>query len=463
MAGIGFSANPTTPHFSDGILCIFWVGFFYSACIAMTLQLMDPAGTASILSLVVLGSIFAQIWSSLQLFFAKRWFQSPVHIPHCRAFQACYVFVVWTRHRSICAGILASALTYGTCPRLLLWLPIQKRPATLPQSSSKRSRQQQVDGEISSSQTFDTISGNAENRHKAEYAHGCNVLAMHVSRAANKHISSHFVKGCGLSFEVSLDYVGESVDSHQRRHFNFVWKASIGYKIVKTSCFNLRRNQVDKLVNDVNAKNAKEIDDKKAKLTLINFPPEWITFARACELQYFARTSAEEVAKDYVGICIECRYLGVLANNVSEQSDYASEDNYAEHPLEWPDVGDDKKNSHRQVWCKWSLQLPDDKRCSKTLNDDSSMRNSVIFPTHLKQALQRCKFTKPPALEPLAVALHQLSSNCIRLPVVASTSHYLATPRVSLQNLDATVGNLETRNKVALQASRRRASACTRK
>ena len=131
MAVIGFSENPTTQHFSDGILCIFWVGFSYSTCIAMTLQLMDPAGTASILSLVVLGCMFAQIWSSLQLFFAKRWFQSPVHIHHCRAFQACYVFVVWTRQRSIFAGILAAIFTYGACPRLLLWLPILKRPAAL--------------------------------------------------------------------------------------------------------------------------------------------------------------------------------------------------------------------------------------------------------------------------------------------------------------------------------------------
>ena len=131
MAGSGSSDTLDTPNFSDGILCVFWAGLSYSASIAITLQLLDPGRSASPVLLVVVGSIIAQIWSSLQLALAKRWLDSPVHIPHCKAFQACYAFVVWTRQHSIFAGTLAAIFTSGACPRLLLWLPILKRPAAL--------------------------------------------------------------------------------------------------------------------------------------------------------------------------------------------------------------------------------------------------------------------------------------------------------------------------------------------
>ena len=85
-----------------------------------------------------IGSMLAQIWSSLQFALMKRWLGSPVHDPHCKAFQVCHAFVLWTRQRSIFAGILAANFTYGAYPRLLLWLPalrspaaLQKRPAAL--------------------------------------------------------------------------------------------------------------------------------------------------------------------------------------------------------------------------------------------------------------------------------------------------------------------------------------------
>ena len=123
-----------------------------------------------------------------------------------------------------------------------------------------------------------------------------------------------------------LDYLAESMDNHREWNFNFVWKASFGHKVLKTSRFNLRKNQVDKFIEEVNADEANQ--------TLPSFPKEWITAARACELQELARSSAESLAKVYDGVHIECRYLGVLANNASEQSTSDSKNNYVEHPLE---------------------------------------------------------------------------------------------------------------------------------
>ena len=131
MVGIGSSNKLNTSNFFDGMFSVFWAELSYGASIAMTLQLLDPDGGASTVLLIVLGSMLAQIWSSLQLALIKRWLGSPVHDPHCRAFQACHALVVWTRQRSIFAGILAAIFTYGACPRLLLWLPILKHPAAL--------------------------------------------------------------------------------------------------------------------------------------------------------------------------------------------------------------------------------------------------------------------------------------------------------------------------------------------
>ena len=129
MASAGSSEQLNTSNFFDGILSVFWAELSYGASIAMTLQLLDSEGGASTVLLIAVGSMLAQIWSSLQFALVKRWLGSPVHDPHCRAFQACHAFVVWAKQRSIYAGILAAIFTYGACPRLLLWLPILKRPS----------------------------------------------------------------------------------------------------------------------------------------------------------------------------------------------------------------------------------------------------------------------------------------------------------------------------------------------
>ena len=119
MVGIGPSEK----------LVVLWALLSYSAVIAKALQLLDPGGNTSTVLLAVVGSMLAQIWSSLLLALAKCWLDSSVHIPHCRAFQACYVFMVWTSQFSISAGTLAAIITYCACPGLLLWLPIRKRSA----------------------------------------------------------------------------------------------------------------------------------------------------------------------------------------------------------------------------------------------------------------------------------------------------------------------------------------------
>ena len=131
MAGSCSSNKLNMLNFFDGIFSVFWAELSYGASIAMTLQFLDPDGGASTVLLIIVGSMLAQIWSSLQFAWIQRWLGSPVHDPHCRAFQACHAFVVWTRQHSIVAGILAALFTYGACPRLLLWLPILKRPAAL--------------------------------------------------------------------------------------------------------------------------------------------------------------------------------------------------------------------------------------------------------------------------------------------------------------------------------------------
>ena len=123
------SEKLSTSNFFNGMFSVFWAELSYGALISMTLQLLDPDGCAPTALLVVVGSMLAQIWSSLQLALVERWLGSPVHDPHCRAFQACHAFVVWSRQHSIVAGVLAAIFTYGACPRLLLWLPILKRPA----------------------------------------------------------------------------------------------------------------------------------------------------------------------------------------------------------------------------------------------------------------------------------------------------------------------------------------------
>ena len=104
--------------------------------------MLDSDGCASTVMLVVIGSVLAQVWSSMQLTVAERWLGRPIHDPNCRAFQACHAFVAWTMQLGIFAGGLAAVFTYVACPQWLLWLPILKRPAGPdghPQSASRTS------------------------------------------------------------------------------------------------------------------------------------------------------------------------------------------------------------------------------------------------------------------------------------------------------------------------------------
>ena len=220
--------------------------------------------------------------------------------------------------------------------------------------------------------------------------HWCDDLAKSLTTAANAHISGLFVDGCGLKFDVTLDYLAESMDNHGEWNFSFVWKASFGHKVLKTSRFNLRKNQVDKFIEEVNADEANQ--------TLPSFPKEWITAARACELQDLARNSAERIAKAYDGVNIECRYLGVEASNAIERSGSACENNYVEHPLEWPDIDNGNPNNHREVWYRWSLQLPDDKRSDNTSADDSSVWTSAITRMQLNHIFEGRNFSEPAGL-----------------------------------------------------------------
>ena len=113
-------------NFFDGMLSVFWAELSYGALITMTLQLLDRDGSVSIVLLVVIGSMLAQIWSSLQLALVEHWLGSLVHDPNCMVFQAYHALVVWTRQHGIFAGVLAPMFTYVACPRLLPWFPIPK-------------------------------------------------------------------------------------------------------------------------------------------------------------------------------------------------------------------------------------------------------------------------------------------------------------------------------------------------
>ena len=54
------------PNFFDGMLSVFWAELSYGASIAMALSLLDSDGCASTVMLVVIGSVLAQVWSSMQ-------------------------------------------------------------------------------------------------------------------------------------------------------------------------------------------------------------------------------------------------------------------------------------------------------------------------------------------------------------------------------------------------------------
>ena len=300
MAGFGFSEKLTIPNFPDGILCIFWVGLSYSASIAITLQLLDPGGSASTALLVVVGSMFAQIWSSLQLVVAKRCFYGPVHIPHCRAFQSFYAFMVWTRQRSICAGILAAIFTYGACPRLLLWLPILKRPAALPQPNSKRPRQHQVDVKISSLQSIDTTTGNTHDagvestssykkaKHNEDYDESCHCLATKLTRTANREISAVRPKAKGLEFEVSFKFIGTTKGNRQSKPFrNFQCEASVAGKVVRTVDVPVRNDKIKGALQSTEA--------------LLHFPKAFKTALKAQVLLDVAAESARTALEKYKG------------------------------------------------------------------------------------------------------------------------------------------------------------------
>ena len=349
---------------------------------------------------VAIAGLLAQLAGTASIRIAEFILPMKIHSPMCREWGAAQVFVGSVLQTSCLyePSLVATVLlpSFLACNVLvvytdwMLWAPSAKRPAGLPQPNCKRPRQQQVDVEISSLQHIDTTIGNTQKRHKPDYAHVCNKLATHLTRVANKDISSHFVKGRGLSFEVSLDYLGESVDNHRIWHFNFVWEASIGHRVMKTSCFKLRTKQVQKLEKDIKA--------EKANPTLPSFPLEWITFARACELPELARNSAESVAKVYDGVHIECRYLGVETDNASQQSASACENNYVEHPLEWPDIGNGILKQHREVRYIWSLQLPGDKCSDNTSDDEIYTWRSKIISSQLNHILERRKFCEPDGL-----------------------------------------------------------------
>ena len=137
-----YSEKLNASNFFEGMLSVFWAELSYGASIAMTLQLLDSGSNASIALLVVIGSVLAQVWSSMQLTVAERLLDRPIHYPNCRAFQACHAFVAWTMQLGIFAGGLAAVFTYVACPQWLLWLPILKRPAGSdghPQSASRTS------------------------------------------------------------------------------------------------------------------------------------------------------------------------------------------------------------------------------------------------------------------------------------------------------------------------------------
>ena len=206
---------------------------------------------------VAIAGLLAQLAGTASIRIVGTCLSVNIHSPMCREWGAAQVFVESVLQTSCLyePGLVATVLLPGflACnvlvvyPDWMLWAPIAKRPAGLPQPNSKRPRQQQVDVEISSLQTIDAITGNTQKTNKDDYTSVCNKVAVFLTEAANTKISRHFVDGCGLKFDVSLHYCGESVDNHRHRNFNFVWEASIGHEVVKTSGFNLQKNQVDNL------------------------------------------------------------------------------------------------------------------------------------------------------------------------------------------------------------------------
>ena len=196
---------PTLP--SEAVLAL--TQFLYGEVLVLNLPAKLDISIWTIVHLAIAG-LLAQLTGTVAIRIMESCLSVNIHTPTCRNWGATQVFCASALQASVqyqiglvAAVIIPSFLAFNVQFMYfdwMLWAPIAKRPAGLPQPNSKRPRQQQVDVEISSLQTIDAIT--------------CNEVAMHLTIAANKDISSHFVDGCGLKFDVSLRYLGESADNH---------------------------------------------------------------------------------------------------------------------------------------------------------------------------------------------------------------------------------------------------------
>ena len=131
VAHLRIAAAMVGPHLAGGVWSVGWAELSYAVALSEVLAQFTLEDNSQILMVVIVGCVVGQVFSSLQLTAAQRLFGQPTHHRNCRCFQACHAFVAWSLQHSVFAGTLAALFTYGACPRLLLWLPILKRPAAL--------------------------------------------------------------------------------------------------------------------------------------------------------------------------------------------------------------------------------------------------------------------------------------------------------------------------------------------
>ena len=326
----GFAQDVTLPIWS-----IAYVSFYMFRHLDLVGSLVAVLLFTIYVAVVMVACAVAQVTSCWTLLLTYRVMGViPKHFKHCRIWTASCIAVGFPVQRPGLASVSFALATMCFVPRCWLWFPtdaksqvpisdfeamaertvILKRSASLLQSNNKRPRRlasstarSDLLTEASSLQNTDATDDNTQKRYKGDYGVKCNDLAMSLTRAANAHISRLFVDGCGLTFDVSLHYLGELTGNNRKRIFNFVWKASTAHKVLQMHRFTWYKYQVDKAMDGVNVEETNLTLSKEISSIVVSFPPEWTTAARACNLQQFSRDSAERVAKAYDGVHIECR------------------------------------------------------------------------------------------------------------------------------------------------------------
>ena len=226
----------------------------------------------------------------------------------------------------------------------MMWSPVAKRPAGLPQPNSKRPRQQQVDVKNSSLQSIDTTTGNThyagvestasykKAKHNENHDESCYRLAAKLTCTANREISAVRPKAKGLEFEVSFKFISTTKGDRQSKPLcNFQCEASVAGKVVRTVDVPVRNDKIKGALQSTKA--------------LLHFPKAFNTALKAQVLLDVAAESARTAMEKYKGVRIDCEYLGVLADDrIAKQHR-----KYIANPFLWQELETGDRSSQREV------------------------------------------------------------------------------------------------------------------